>query len=160
MAFPVGWPPRPSSGLRSVRVYIAPAGAATGLFSDNAFLFSKVAHANTFMPTPYVPPGGERVTVNLGTPTTMSGSPMGGGQEPTDSNPDPRMNPPVVPPPVPMLWAKVIRITNLGGAPLNFSFDGTNVHGVVEANAEHTYWDRYEAGIALQGSTHFVVEAW
>lgn len=157
MSFPVGWPPRVASSIRSVRVYIASVSPATGLFSDNAYLFSQVAHANTFQPTPYVPPGQEAAAPGWAA-TAVPAPPMGGGQNANDSSADPRNI--VPPPPVPMIWAKVIRITNLGGAPLYFSFDGTNVHGVVPANTTETYWDRYEAGIALRGSTQFVVEAW
>ena len=160
MAFPTGWPPRTATGLRSIRVYAT--GTATASFSDNAILFSQVPNANTFEPLPYVPPGGGLMTaqVNLGTPAAGGGFPMGGGQNANDANYDPRLNPPVAAPPTPMIWSKTIKITNSGSAILYFSFDGVNIHGQVAGNSVFVYWDRYEAGIAFQGSTAFVVEAW
>jgi hypothetical protein len=162
MSFPAGWPPRVATGIRSIRVYIT--GTATSDFSANAYLFSAVTSANTFTPLPYVPPGQEAAApgwaaTNLGT-AAGGGFPMGGGQNANDANPDPRLNPPVAGPPVPMIWSKSIKITNGGGAILYFSFDGVNVHGQVAANSLYHYFDRYEAGIALMGSTAFVIEAW
>jgi len=157
MAFPVGWPPRVASGRRSIRVYLT--GTATASFSDNAFLFSEVPHANTFQPTPYVPPGQESAAPGW-TPTSLPLPPMGGGQNAHDANPDPVLNPPVPGPPTPMIWSNSIKITNKGGAILYFSFDGINIHGEVAANSVFWYWTRYEAGISFQGSTAFSCEAW
>lgn len=51
-------------------------------------------------------------------------------------------------------------ITNSGAALLEFSFDGTVVHGSVPAGTTRLYRDRYEAGIAVRGVTTFVIEAW
>ena len=157
MAFPNGWPPRVATGRRSIRVYIT--GTATAAFSDNAYLFSQVPSANTFQPTPYVPAGQESAAPGWA-PTNLPLPPMGGGRNPNDAVPDPRLNPAVPPPPVPMIWSNSIKISNNGAAPLFFSFDGVNIHGVVAANTVFWYWNRYEAGIALQGSSAFVVEAW
>jgi hypothetical protein len=156
MALPVGWPPRPASGLRSIRYYLV--GTATANFVDNAFLFADQATANTYKPLPYVPPGGEGVTVALGD-LAVSGSPMGGGADPHDAISDPRYGPPV-PVPHPMLWCRVLRITSTSGA-LEFSFDGVVVHGRVGAGLTVTYQERFEAGVALRGAgAGFVIEAW
>jgi hypothetical protein len=157
MPYPLGWPPRVASGIRSIRVYIE--GVATASFADNAYLFSQVNSANTFTPTPYVRPGQESAAPGW-QPTVVPLNPMGGGQIPQDANPDPVLNPPVPPPPTPMIWAKSIKISNLSIAALYFSFDGTNVHGQVAPSTVFMYWDRYEAGIALLGLGAFAIEAW
>jgi hypothetical protein len=158
MPLPTGWPPRVATSIRSIRVYLT--GTATAAFADNAFLFSQATSANTFIPTPYVPPGQESAVPGW-TPTVVPAPPFGGGAgTPGEFNTDPRLNPPIPPPPTPMIWSKSIKITNSGGAILFFSFDGVNIHGQVAANSVFWYWDRYEAGIALQGSTAFVIEAW
>ena len=57
-------------------------------------------------------------------------------------------------------WSKGIRIKSAAGGYVEFSFDGTNVHGKVSDGAEAEYLDRYEPGIAIRGSGAFVVEAW
>jgi hypothetical protein len=155
MSFPTGWPPRPASNTRSIRVYIA--GTATANFSDSAYLFSQVTGANTIVPTPYVPPG-STAPVAFGT-QLVSGSPQGGGTDPRDAS--------VVMPsglqtdPVPMIWARGMRICNDGAGVLQISFDGTNVHGSLHAGEQAHYLDRFEAGICLRGAgLAFRVEAW
>lgn len=147
MALPVGWPPRPAEGRRSIRVYST--GTTTAAFSGNAILFSQITGANTFVPTPIVPPGAEHLTVHNGN-YLAGGTPSGGGAmtgQPTVSN---------------MIWSMGIRILNTGANDLQFSFDGTNVHGVVQSGKEVIYNWRHEAGIALKSTvaTTFVVEAW
>jgi hypothetical protein len=65
--------------------------------------------------------------------------------------------------PLPLIWSTSILIDNTGAHDLEFSFDGTNVHGIVLAGASKTYLDRCEAGIAVRGvggSTTYVIEAW
>jgi hypothetical protein len=61
------------------------------------------------------------------------------------------------------IWAEEIRIVNTGANDLEFSFDGTNVHGLVPAGTIREYRDRREAAIAVRGvggNTTFVLEAW
>lgn len=151
MALPASWPPRSSSGIRSIRFYQT--GTLTVVFTGNAFVFADQTTANPYLPTPYVPPGGERVNAAVGT-TAIPGSPMGGGRDAHDSSP--------TAPPYPMIWAHSIRIVNTSGGVLEFSFDGTNVHGSLANNADVTYRNRYEAGIAVRGAGGgaFQIEAW
>lgn len=71
--------------------------------------------------------------------------------------------PTVLPPPPTgsgFVYTNAIRIFNDGSADLLFSFDGTNIHGVVKAGQSLHYWNRYEAGIALKGSGGYRIEAW
>ena len=159
MAFPASWPPRPSSSVRSIRFYAT--GTATANFSDNALMFAEMAGANTFLPTPYVPPGGVNVLAEVGT-AAIPGSPMGGGRDAHDSSYDPRAGI-VPPPPLTQIWAKAIRVINSnapGGAAMFLSFDGTTVQGVVLAGTDVIYWDRSESGLAIKGSGTFYIEAW
>jgi len=156
MALPTGWPPRVCSGRRSIRFYKT--GAASGVFADNAFLFSDDATANTFTPLPVVkagdvtPPGTPPGTTP-GTITTLPPVPSGTGQQP-GKDPDYKQEV------HPMIWAQTIRIQAVGGD-LEFSFDGNNVHGIVLAGKEATYRMRFEAGIAVRGAaTAFYIEAW
>lgn len=83
MPFPVGWPPRLSSGIRSIAFFAE--GTATPDYEDNALLFIDGVGANTFEPTPYVPPGGEEFV----TPITSGGpgSPLGTGRDARDAIP-------------------------------------------------------------------------
>lgn len=144
MAFPVGWPPRVSSGMRSIRVYIA--DTATAAFADRAYLFVDQAGANTYTPLPYVAPGSDAAVA-------VPAAPSGTGQSFYDSAPSAS--------PKPMIWSYAIRIYNDGGSNLEFSFDGTNVHGVIKAGQSELYVQRVEAGIALRGAgVAFRVEAW
>jgi hypothetical protein len=160
MAFPKGWPPSPASGLRSIRFYIS--GTTTGDFADNAFLFSQGTAANTFKPTPFVPPGGEKVLAKVGTLTDGGGSPMGGGMDAHDANIAAVPSEQAVP--ETMIWAHTLRISNDGAADIQFSFDGTTVHGVVKADEKIIYPHRYEAGVAVRnqaaGAIAFRIEAW
>jgi hypothetical protein len=142
MPLPSGWPPRAPSGRRSVRVYIA--GNTTANFADNAYLFSDVAGANTYTPMPYVAPGGERTTVNLGN------NPLGGGRT------DPAA-------PKTMIWCNTMKIINDGLQNLEFSFDGTLVHGVILPGETLEFRERMEAGISVRGpggATAWRVFAW
>lgn len=144
MAFPTSWPPRQSSGIRSIRFYVT--GTATSNYTDNGFMFGDAQQARNVTPLPYVPPGGERTTV------AVPNTPQGGGRDPHDNQPT------AAPPP--QVWAKSILIVNAGGTDLTFTFDGTNDHGVVKANSERVYRSRYESGIAVKGAGVFSIEAW
>lgn len=159
MPFPTGWPPRPSSSVRSIRFFVS--GTATANWSDNAYLFIDDPAANTFQPTPVVPAGssGPGVTAKVGD-TAIPGSPMGAGASTV---------PPGEPAPVKaQIWSNTIRICNDGGADLEFSFAVTSdmgpgaspVQGVLKPNETVVYRNRFEAGIALRGSSAFRVEAW
>jgi hypothetical protein len=146
MAFPAAWPPRPSSGLRSIRFYAT--GTATANFSDNAFLFIDGAGANTFTPSPAVSTS-SGATVNPLTPT-------GTGLSPNVAN---QLTSPVPP----MIWSQTIRLCNDGANALEYSFDGTNVHGKLLTGELALYRNRFEAGIAVRfvgGATTFRIEAW
>jgi hypothetical protein len=147
MAFPSGWPPRPASGRRSIRVYKT--GVVTASFDGAAFLFIDDVGANTFLPIPFVAPGSSTV-VAVGT-TGIPGSPLGGGEQDKEAT-------------KPSIFSCSIRIVNIGAGDLEISFDGTNIHGYVKENAEVIYKDRYEAGIALRGvggaTPTYRVEAW
>ena len=145
MALPAGWPPRPCSGARSIRVYIT--GMATSDYADNAFIFAQQAGANTYKPTPIVPAGAESTPVAYGD-LTAGGSPMGGNAPILSTDP------------ATMIWAHSIRISNDSSSDLTFTFDGTNAAGLVKANTQTQYDFRYEAGIAVKGSGAFRVEAW
>lgn len=147
MALPAGWPPPVADGIRSIRFYAA--ATSTADFVDNAFLFIDGVGANTFTSTPYDPPGYQGTTVF---PTT----PMGTGQ-----NANLAHNGAAVPKAA--IWAHGIRIANTGAHTVEFSFDGTNVHGAVAAGKEAVYQYRFEAGIAIRGAGGtgtFTVEAW
>lgn len=56
-------------------------------------------------------------------------------------------------------WSYHLRIVVTGGD-LEFSFDGTNVHGTVLSGKEGMYQKRHEGGIAVRGTGTFYVEAW
>lgn len=57
-------------------------------------------------------------------------------------------------------WSQGIRITAVA-ADVEYSFDGTNVHGIVLAGTSSDYWERHEGGIAVRGvGSTFHVEAW
>jgi hypothetical protein len=151
MAFPTNWPPRPSSGVRSIRVYIADTLAPGGAFSDNAYLFAEQTGANPFSPLPGVRPGEDVSAPDYGGPHEVPEVPAGAG-----------VQPPGAPPAA--LWSSRILIANTGSNDLEFSFDDsdTNVHGVVPGGETIVYTNRYESGIALRSTagTTFRVEAW
>lgn len=139
MPFPANWPPRPSTGVRSIRFFVS--GTGTANFADNAYLFIEGAGANPFVPAPDVPYG-SGVTVN--NPLTPTGT--GATQAP------------VVPA---QIWSGTMRVCNDGGSALEFSFDGINVHGRLLPGDDFSYRNRYEAGISLRGNgVAFRVEAW
>ncbi len=57
-------------------------------------------------------------------------------------------------------WSQGIRIRATGAA-LEFSFDGTNVHGAVASGATVEYYERHEGCIYVRGvGATFFVEAW
>lgn len=140
MPFPSGWPPTLPAGRRSLRFFKT--GSTTTLFEDNAFLFVDEESANTFDSTPTIEAGDEKTTVSVGSSGTP-GVPFGGSSA---------------------IWADTIEITNEDGTiDLEFSFDGTNVHGVVPAGTTKKMRPRAEAGIAVRSSTAgaaFRIEAW
>lgn len=142
MAFPVrGWPPPPATAIKSLRVRIA--GSGTASFSDNAYLWIDVVGANPYTPLPVVEPGSS-TPVNVATP------PVGSGDNGSDGSAGP----------YPAIWASHISIEATGGD-VEFSFDGTNIHGKVLAGQRREFSDRYEAGIAVRGAAAtFVIEAW
>jgi hypothetical protein len=158
MANPAGWPPRPHSSLRSIRFYVN--GTSTALFSDNAYLFASGAagSANTYVPLPN--PGTKQtvdgVTQVASSPTTVVPAISGTGR--VDINPQDGSLPPV-----PMVWSMGMRICNDGTGDLEYSFDGTNVHGRLKANEIATFNRRHEAGVAVRGNgatPAFRIEAW
>jgi hypothetical protein len=139
--------------VRSIRFFQD--GTATSNFADNAFLFIDGAGANPFTPAPYVPAGS---SVQFNAPLAPTGT--GGGASPAPY-PDPSQAPPTV---YPMLWSGNIRICNDGSGDLEFSFDGTNIHGRLKSGELFQYRNRYEAGIAVRGvaaaTPLFRIEAW
>lgn len=146
MAFPAAWPPRVASNTRSIRFFTS--GTATANFSDNAFLFIDGAGANTFTPVPNVPYGSN-------TPVADPLTPAGTGAATVASA--------MVGGPAPLIWSYAIRVFNDGNSTLEFSFDGTNVHGRLLTGEEMTYNKRHEAGIAVRsigGTPTFRIEAW
>jgi len=148
MAFPDGWPPRRSSGKKSLRVYIA--GTSTAGFDDNAFLWIDQAGANPYVPTPVVTGKDEKTVVDVAGGTN-EGGPRGGGQNFPDD-------------PKPSITCDHIRICHGGEAgDLEISFDGTTVHGTINASVDFVYAGRYEAGIAIRGNggtPTYIIEAW
>jgi hypothetical protein len=157
MPFPAGWPPRPSSGRASLRFFRE--GTCTAAFDANAYLFVDGTDASPFTPLPVVAPGSSE-DVHIG------GPPAGGGfPTPEDVAPDTHKGLPngqAVP--KNMIWAQMISIYNGGAGVLEFSFDGTNIHGRVLANERRLFRMRYEAGIAVRGdggaTPIFEIEAW
>ena len=152
MALPTSWPPRPASGRRSIRFYAA--GTSSANFSDNAYLFFDGAGANTFVPTPKIGWGDISTVVAVGSiPDRSVGGGKGGSPQGTGGNE----------PPYPSIWSSSIKITNTGNNDIAFSFDGVNIHGVVKTGEIAVFWNRIEAGIAIQqitGSSTFRIEAW
>ncbi len=87
---------------------------------------------------------------------------MGTGRDAHDADYAPAVPAGSNAPPVAMIWAYCIRIFNDGGSDLEFTFDGTNVQGVVKAGKFAEYLGRHEAGVAVRGAggTSFRIEAW
>lgn len=146
MAFPTPWPPRPPSGVRSIRFYVG--GTATANFADNAYLFidGSAGTANPFTPGP-------PTSTSSGT-TNNPLTPTGTGSQGVVSQ--------LTSPERPLIWSGNIRICNDGSDYLEYSFDGTNVHGKLLKGEVFMYRNRYEAGIAIRGvaGVAFRVEAW
>jgi hypothetical protein len=81
--------------------------------------------------------------------------------------PNPTKSPYVVSPEDALIWCFGIRICNDGTDDLAFSFDGTNIHGVVKSAEDLSYLYRFESGIAVMapnfvmtGAIPFRIEAW
>ena len=151
MALPAGWPGRPASGVRSIRFYVS--GTASANFSDNAYLFIDTTGANPYTPLPQIDPGANTTLtvppVPQGTGTFSTGMTLTGVAVADKA----------------LIWSGNIRICNDdGGASLEYSFDGTNVHGLLKKGEQFLYCDRYECGIAIRGvgrgTPDFRVEAW
>ncbi len=163
MPFPTGWPPRPASNTRSIRVFIS--GTTTANWGDNAYLFIDIVGANTYLPTPFSPPGSS-LPIAVGT-RFISGSPMGAGADPSGVQPGDTIGVQK-----PSIWANTVRVANRGASIVQISFGGidsteigTQIHGSLIANESVTYRTRIESGIALRfpegGSpSAFIVEAW
>lgn len=156
MPLPAGWPAPPCPNVRSGRYYVT--ATATANFEDCAYLFggvlpATVAAVMNISPTPYVAPGAES------TPTTLPQHPLGGGRDPRDAKHNATIS---VGTRQGYVWMANIRICNDGGAALEYSFDGTNVHGkILATDAPVIYRARYEAGIAVRGNgATFRIEAW
>lgn len=147
MPFPDGWPPRVGSGRASIRFYTT--GTATADFADNGFLFIDGVGANPYTPLPVVLPGDDVSRYPKPPATVVPPNPAGTGENDSGS-------------PKAMIWSDSILIANTGGNPLEFSFEGTNVHGVVPAGETVIYTSRSESGIAIRSAlgTTFRVEAW
>lgn len=142
MAFPASWPPRVSSSVRSIRFYVT--DTATANFVDKAYMFAEQAAANVYTPLPVIAPG-SLTTINV---PDIAGT---GLATPSVSG---------VAGPLAQIWSGNIRITATTQS-LEFSFDGTNVHGLVKAGESVIYRQRYEAGIAVRGNLSvFTIEAW
>ena len=143
MPFPAGWPPRVPSGVRNIRFFAT--GTSTAGFDDNGLLFIDGTGANPFTPLPVVKAGGG------GGPHVIPPLPAGTGEtRPGEVKAN--------------IWSEQIRITHTGGAgSLEFSFDGVNVHGVVEAASPVLLMSRRESGLAIRGNggtPTFRIEAW
>lgn len=143
MTFPASWPPRPPSGIRSLRFYAT--GVATALFTDTGFMFAEQILANPFTPLPVVVPG-TKTTVDvpddagtgLATPVPVTGAEGPSAQ----------------------IWSSRIRICATGGT-LEFTFDGTHVHGQVLSGESFYYTQRFESGISVRGAgVTYRIEAW
>ena len=157
MAYPAGWPPRQSSTTRPLRFFKK--GTTTAAFDANAYLFGTDAagqptQAANVSPLPFVAPGS---TAAVSVPAT----PQGGGRNVNDAGPGGAGTP------VPHRFAGTIRITNDSTSTsdiLEFSFDGTNVHGEVRGGESITYRDRHESGICVKTgagtASPFRIEAW
>lgn len=144
MAFPVGWPPAPATGVKSLRVRIV--GSGTADFADNAYLWIDQLSANPYTPLPIVRPGDDLGKPGNTAPHVLATPPIGTGTS-TDGDKG-------------AIWSSRIAIAATGGA-LEFSFDGTNIHGIVPAGERYIYDNRFESGICVQGaSATFVIEAW
>lgn len=131
-------------------------GADSLQFAEPATLFF-FGGAMPIFPTPDVHPGGATTNAFVGD-RRAGGSPMGGGMSPSNVvlaqplllQPDTQI----------MHFSKNIRVRSTAAAVVKISFDGINQHGEVGNNSECIYRERFEAGIAIQGTGTFTVEAW
>lgn len=59
-------------------------------------------------------------------------------------------------------WSKGMKIhlAPTAGNWLEYTFDGTNVHGYLNAGEYDIYFERHEGGIAVRGVGEFWIEAW
>ena len=107
-------------------------GTATVSWADRAYMFADQTGATNTTVTPVVVPG-THDTVNF--PNTPMGS---------------------------LAWCGNIKLCNDGtGADLVFTFDGTNIHGVLKKGEQVIYRDRWESGIAVRGaSVPYRIECW
>ena len=143
MPFPTTWPPRPPSGVRSLRFYVT--DVATANFVDKAYMFAEQSTANPYTPLPVVVPGSNATVSISNMPGTglASPTPVTGAEGPSAQ-----------------IWSGNIRIS-VTTANLEFSFDGTAVQGKVLAGESVTYRQRHESGIAVRGAgAVFRIEAW
>jgi len=111
-----------------------------GSVSGDALTSGLLAHpANPYAPLP---------VITSGVPTVVPPVPFGTGVATGGT-------------PAPMIWAQTFRICNDGGGTLEYSYDGTNVHGKLLATQQIIARCRSEAGIALRGlGAVYRVEAW
>jgi len=92
---------------------------------------------------------------------------MGGRQIFEDAAPRTHENPPATQEQAnhPQIWSGSVRIFCVpGSGDLEFSFDGTNIHGRVADGQSEIFLARREAGISIRGvgasTPDFHVEAW
>jgi len=135
--------------VRNIRFYLT--GTSTAGFDDNGYLFIDGVGANPYTPLPVVAPGAGVSNPADPGPHVIPPLPAGTGE----SRPNEVKA---------MIWSAEIRITHTGGAgSLEFSFDGVNIHGVVEAASPVLLMSRHEAGVAIRGNggtPTFRIEAW
>lgn len=145
MAFPSTWPPRVSSGIRSLRVFVT--DTATANFVDKAYMFAELTSANPFTPLPVVTAGSNAVkdVPNMAGTGLATPVPVTGAEGPSAQ-----------------IWCSRLRISvTAATADLEYSFDGTNVHGKVKAGESFVYTQRFESGIAVRGlNAVYRIEAW
>jgi len=160
-----GWPPPRSAGVRSIRVYVKGQVASGSAFADNNWLFQPLDAGYVDSGDSGLP-AGDTTTLTTYGDYAKPGPPFGGrrGNAPQGRTPIGVLSDPAPPA---SIHSQNIRVTNLSttaGEDLEFSFDGTNVHGYVPAGESRHYEHRYEAGIAIRptaaANTDFVLEAW
>jgi len=155
MPLVTGFPPRASSGTRSIRFYLTDTTAGTA-FTDtgNSFLFAAATGANPFTALPRVTVGENGSFDAIAAPNT----PWGGGENDLSGTPPTTVSSDAT------IWSYGIYIKNTGATyDLEFSFDGTNVHGRIAPGESRIFYNRIEAGIAVRGvsdNTTYIVEAW
>jgi hypothetical protein len=167
MAFVAGFPARQPSGQTSLRVYINSATVgATFDTAGNSYVFIDQVGANPYTPLPVVKPGDDVSRKGLiGGKVAIPPNPAGTGENfLTDDPAKPIGQGYLTEPSVKAyIWTENMRIENTGAAPLEISFDGVNIHGLVPAGEIREYYGRREAAIAVRGpsgNTTFVLEAW